>query len=171
MVLIIRLHIYKKYYYLFQLFPIFLFIPIYFNYFRMNQFIKLIALFLLISNVLFSQETIYKSGWIDFNKNGKLDLYENQKLPIKQRVNDLLSKMTLEEKVGQLLVPMGWPMYERKGNEVAITELLKKEVNDRHIGSLWGFMRADPWTQRTLETGLNPEMAAKATNQMQRYVI
>jgi beta-glucosidase len=137
----------------------------------MNQFFKLIALFLLISNQVYSQESIYKSGWIDFNKNGKQDLYENQKLPIVQRVNDLISKMTIEEKVGQLLIPLGWPMYERKGDEVIVTELLKKEISERHIGSLWGFMRADPWTQRTLTTGLNPDLAAKATNQMQRYVI
>lgn len=34
--------------------------------------------------------------------------YKNPQLPIEQRVSDLLSHMTLEEKVGQLLCPLGW---------------------------------------------------------------
>ena len=41
---------------------------------------------------------IYHKGWIDFNKNGKMDLYENPKAPLEERVQDLLSQMTLEEK-------------------------------------------------------------------------
>lgn len=113
----------------------------------------------------------YHADWIDFNKNGKQDKYENPKLATEERIADLMSQMTLEEKVGQLLTPYGWPMYERKGNSVIITDALKKDVTQRHIGSLWGFMRADPWTQRTLSSGLTHELSAKASNQMQRYVI
>jgi beta-glucosidase len=45
---------------------------------------------------------IYHDGWIDFNKNGVMDPYENPKLPIEQRVEDLLKRMTLEEKIYQL---------------------------------------------------------------------
>ena len=37
--------------------------------------------------------------------------YKNPRLPVEQRVADLLSRMTLEEKVGQLLCPLGWEMY------------------------------------------------------------
>lgn len=40
----------------------------------------------------------------DLNKNGKLDNYEDWRLPIKSRVNDLLSQMTLEEKIGFMLI-------------------------------------------------------------------
>jgi len=29
---------------------------------------------------------IYHKGWIDFNKNGKMDLYENPKAPLEERV-------------------------------------------------------------------------------------
>ena len=36
---------------------------------------------------------------------------------------------------------------------------------------LWGTYRADPWTQKSLENGLNPELAAKAGNALQKYVI
>ncbi|MEK6782853.1 MAG: glycoside hydrolase family 3 N-terminal domain-containing protein [Bacteroidota bacterium] len=113
----------------------------------------------------------YHTDWTDFNKNGKQDNYENPKLSTDERIKDLMSQMTLEEKAGQLLTPYGWPMYVRKGNEVVITDELKKDVTQRHIGSLWGFMRADPWTKRTLSTGLTNALSAKAVNQMQRYVI
>ena len=36
---------------------------------------------------------------------------------------------------------------------------------------LWAVFRADPWTKKTLETGLNPTLAAKAYNALQRYAI
>jgi beta-glucosidase len=42
----------------------------------------------------------------DLNKNGRLDVYEDFRRPIEERVADLLSQMTLEEKVGMLFQPM-----------------------------------------------------------------
>ncbi len=42
----------------------------------------------------------------DLNKNGKLDVYEDPRRPIEERVEDLLSQMTLEEKVGLMFHPM-----------------------------------------------------------------
>src|SRR2546429_6321682 len=44
---------------------------------------------------------IYHDGWIDLNKNGRMDVYENPKVPIEKRINDLLSQMNLEEKTCQ----------------------------------------------------------------------
>ena len=41
----------------------------------------------------------------DLNKNGKLDIYEDSRQPVAARVEDLLSQMTLEEKVGQMFHP------------------------------------------------------------------
>lgn len=40
----------------------------------------------------------------DLNKNGKLDPYEDWRLPVGTRVNDLLAQMTLAEKVGFMLI-------------------------------------------------------------------
>ena len=34
--------------------------------------------------------------------------YQDANLPVEQRVEDLLSRMTLEEKAGQLVCLMGW---------------------------------------------------------------
>ena len=110
-------------------------------------------------------------SYYDLNKNGYLDIYENPALAVEERVSALLSQMTLEEKVGQMLTSLGWPMYERQGNTIRLTEQLVREIEEYHTGSLWGFMRADPWTQRTLTTGLTPALAAKASNMLQKYAI
>ena len=109
--------------------------------------------------------------YYDLNKNGKMDAYENPKAETEARINDLLGQMTLEEKVGQLLTSLGWHMYERSGDSVRLTQKLDEELAKYHVGSLWGFMRADPWTRRTLKTGLNPALAPKAANKLQQHVI
>ena len=44
----------------------------------------------------------YHGNWIDRNKNGEMDLYEDPSQPVSNRVEDLLSRMTLEEKLAQL---------------------------------------------------------------------
>src|SRR6266849_7044672 len=44
---------------------------------------------------------IYHNGWIDLNKNGRMNIYENPKAPIERRIDDLISRMSLEEKTCQ----------------------------------------------------------------------
>lgn len=51
---------------------------------------------------------IYKKGWIDFNKNGKKDIYEDPTQSIERRVEDLLSQMNIEEKSNQLATYYGY---------------------------------------------------------------
>lgn len=97
--------------------------------------------------------------------------YKNPSLPVEERVHDLLSRMSVEEKVGQLLCPLGWEMYRRDGEEVTVSEEFKKLVEEQHVGMLWAVYRADPWTKKTLDNGLNPQRAAKAGNALQRYVM
>jgi beta-glucosidase len=68
----------------------------------------LIILILFLPAILFAQKsTIYKEGWIDFNKNEKKDVYEDTEAPAKDRINDLLSQMTMEEKTCQLATLYG----------------------------------------------------------------
>ncbi len=50
---------------------------------------------------------IYHDGWVDFNKNGEQDPYENPALPTEQRIDDLIERMTLEEKTMQLVTLYG----------------------------------------------------------------
>ena len=97
--------------------------------------------------------------------------YQNPKLSVEQRVNDLVSRMTLQEKVGQLRCTLAWNYYTIKGRNVEPSGLFKKDIAEGQIGMLWGTYRADPWTQKSLENGLNPELAAKAGNALQKYVI
>lgn len=98
--------------------------------------------------------------------------YRDASLPIRERVQDLLERMTTEEKIGQLIQPMGWKTYLKEADgTVQVTEQFKEEVARGGVGSLYGVLRADPWTEVTLETGLTPRQGAVATNEIQKYVI
>jgi beta-glucosidase len=55
-----------------------------------------------------NKEAIYHDGWIDFNKNGKQDVFENPARPVEKRVQNLLSQMTLEEKTCQTATLYGY---------------------------------------------------------------
>src|SRR5256712_5200704 len=48
-----------------------------------------------------NKNKIYRDGWIDLNKNGRMDVYENPKAPIDRRIEDLVAQMNLEEKTCQ----------------------------------------------------------------------
>lgn len=51
---------------------------------------------------------MYHKGWVDFNKNGIKDIYEDPARSLDERVEDLLSQMTLEEKSNQLATLYGF---------------------------------------------------------------
>lgn len=106
--------------------------------------------------------------------------YKNAQLPVNERVNDLLSRMTLEEKVGQTLCLLGWDSWtiqeqaskgKKAQREVTVSEKFKQEIDEQKVGAYWGVYRADPWTRKTLTNGLTPELAAKAGNAIQRYAL
>ncbi len=99
-------------------------------------------------------------------------VYKQAGRPVEERVADLLGRMTTEEKIAQLCCPLGWEMYTKTGaNGVTVSDLFKQKMQKAPIGSFWAVLRADPWTQKTLETGLNPELSAKALNALQRYAV
>jgi beta-glucosidase len=57
---------------------------------------------------VFPKKNIYFDGWTDFNKNGKKDVYEDPKAAIDQRIENLLSQMTVEEKTNQTATLYGY---------------------------------------------------------------
>jgi len=50
--------------------------------------------------------SIYHNGWIDLNKNGKMDPYENPKVEVEKRIADLLARMTTDERTGDVMREM-----------------------------------------------------------------
>ena len=97
--------------------------------------------------------------------------YKDSSLPAEERAELLLSLMTVEEKIGQLLQPFGWKTYRKEDGGVQLDEAFKADIRDGGVGSLYGALRADPWTGVTLETGLSPEEGARAVNEIQRYAV
>ena len=83
----------------------------------------------------------------------ELPPYRDAALPVEVRVQDLLSRMTNQEKTDQLRCVLGW------------------QDEDIQAGALWGTFRADPWTGRTLENGLVPSRAAEKANALQRRAL
>jgi beta-glucosidase len=59
-------------------------------------------------NCCFSQQKIYKSGWIDFNKNGRKDIYEDPSVNIDQRYCRPLVSNDDREKTNQTATLYGY---------------------------------------------------------------
>jgi beta-glucosidase len=86
----------------------------------------LLPLLLLLSATTFAQQkNIYHKGWVDFNKNGKMDVFEDPSQPIDKRINDLLGLMTVDEKTCQLATLYG---YKRVLKEEMPAESWKNEI-------------------------------------------
>jgi len=74
--------------------------------------------------------SVYHQGWIDLNKDGKKNVYEDPSQPVERRVNDLLKRMTLDEKIGQLW-QIDWP---KRVDAQSATRLRNGEVGS-YLGS------------------------------------
>ncbi|WP_340110676.1 glycoside hydrolase family 3 N-terminal domain-containing protein [Maribellus mangrovi] len=83
--------------------------------------------------VPFKIKSMYHKDWIDLNKNGKMDPYENPALDIELRITDLLNRMTLEEKTCQLATLYGYP---RVLKDTLPTPEWKNEVWKDGIGNI-----------------------------------
>lgn len=92
---------------------------------------------------------IYRKGWIDFNKNGVKDVYEDPSAPLEARIENLLQQMTLDEKTCQMVTLYG---YKRVLKDDLPTpewkELLWKDgigAIDEHLNGFqqWGLPPSD----------------------------
>lgn len=102
-----------------------------------------------------------------------MELYNNPALAPEERAEDLISRMTLREKVGQLTQRLyGFGIYRREGDAIIFDDEFHAEV-ERYsgIGTIYGLHRADPWSAKGFETGLAGSLAVKARNQLQKYII
>jgi beta-glucosidase len=82
--------------------------------FKEKHWLLFILIAILGSQNLFAQsfqpkmKSIYHSDWIDLNKNGKKDIYEDPTQEVDKRIDDLISQMTLEEKTCQMATLYGY---------------------------------------------------------------
>lgn len=100
--------------------------------------------------------------------------YQNPALTIGERVTDLLKRLTVQEKVGQVNQHLyGWECYEKNADgSVSLTDKLKEHVRwGGGLGALYGLFRADPWSKVGFENGIAPEDSWKVVNQVQEYVM
>ncbi len=86
-------------------------------------------------------------------------------------IDRLLSQMTIEEKCGQLTCPIGFTLYGKEGDSLWLANDFIGRMDTMPLGSCWAVLRADPWSQKTVETGLDPGESARMLNKMQRYAV
>ena len=91
---------------------------------------------------------------------------------IDKKIDEYLCKMSIEEKVGQLCCPIGFTMYDKVSeDEVVPCEAFKAMMDTLPCGGFWAVLRADPWSAKTVETGLDRRQSVLLFNAMQRYVM
>lgn len=99
--------------------------------------------------------------------------YRDPAAPVAERVADLLGRMTLREKVGQLNQRLlGWNAWRRDGAGVAATEELEREAAHwGGIGAVYGTLRADAWSGRDWANGADPALSVAATALVRERVV
>ena len=114
---------------------------------------------------------IYHKGWIDLNKNGAKDPYEDPSLDVEARISDLLGRMTLEEKTAQMATLYGFPRVLKDELPTAAwkTALWKDGLGniDEHMNgnSGWNGTLRDP------VHALPYSLHARAMNEVQRFFV
>ena len=114
---------------------------------------------------------MYRKGWIDFNKNGVKDVYEDPAAPLDARIEDLLQQMTLEEKTCQMVTLYG---YKRVLKDDLPTPEWKQKLWKDGIGAIdehlngfqqWGLPPSDN------ENVWPASRHAWALNEVQRFFV
>ena len=99
----------------------------------------------------------------DLNKNGRLDAYEDWRRPVEERVSDLVSQMTLEEKAGLMVGPSlemgpGGSLSEQAiyrsnpftgGSPQLYSPATSEAIRRRHVRQFINRSNADPRTMAT----------------------
>lgn len=114
-------------------------------------------------------KNIYHKGWIDLNKNGVKDIYEDPSQPVERRVADLLSQMTVEEKTCQMATLYG---YGRVLKDPLPTAGWKNEVWKDGIANIDEMLNGVGGRSRRVTDLLYPFCNhAEALNTIQRFFV
>jgi len=116
---------------------------------------------------------IYHKGWIDLNKNGQMDVYEDPSASVDARIEDLLGQMTLEEKTCQMVTLYG---YRRILADDLPTPEWKGKIWKDGMGAIDEHLNSYISARKTLTPEMNPNVwpasaHAKALNTVQRFFI
>ena len=118
-----------------------------------------------------AKSEMYHKGWIDFNKNGIKDIYEDPAATLDARIENLLQQMTLEEKTCQMVTLYG---YKRVLKDALPTpewkQMLWKDgigAIDEHLNGFqqWGLPPSDN------ENIWPASRHAWALNEIQRFFV
>lgn len=118
-----------------------------------------------------AKSEMYHKGWIDFNKNGIKDIYEDPAATLDARIENLLQQMTLEEKTCQMVTLYG---YKRVLKDALPTpewkQMLWKDgigAIDEHLNGFqqWGLPPSDN------ENVWTASRHAWALNEIQRFFV
>lgn len=114
-------------------------------------------------------DSIYHQGWIDFNKNGIKDVFEDVNQTIDKRVENLLSLMTLEEKTNQTATLYG---YGRVLKDQLPTALWKNEIWKDGIANIDEHLNSLPFHPKVTSQYSYPfSKHAGAINQVQKWFV
>jgi beta-glucosidase len=130
---------------------------------KWKKFLRFSVITLLLVSLIVPYE---KQNSAAYAKKSDKPLYLNPEAPVEKRVKDLLKRMTLEEKVGQMTQInvtrlMGTGEWDRGPLN---PEWMKKIFEENHVGSILSGGGAAPVPN-------NPEEWAKLTNDIQKYAI
>lgn len=119
-----------------------------------------------------TRKDIYRDGWIDLNKNGAKDPYEDVALPVEKRIDDLLARMNTDEKTMQLVTLYGYnritPDY--LPSTAWLTELQKDGIAniDEHLN---GFNYYENDKMPGVQFVRQPSKLVWALNETRRFFI
>lgn len=103
-----------------------------------------------------------------------LEPFRDPALSVDERVDDLLPRLTVTEKVAELNQSMlGWQTWRREGGGFATTDRLERELDRRGgVGAIYGLQRADAWSGNTWTNGgLDPAAAVDAVATVQARIV
>ncbi|WP_182921808.1 glycoside hydrolase family 3 N-terminal domain-containing protein [Pedobacter planticolens] len=128
-----------------------------------------IALIVLAINAQAQKDKIYHKGWIDFNKNGKMDVFEDASKPIDSRVKDLLSQMNLNEKTCQTATLYG---YGRVLKDEMPTAEWKTQIWKDGIANIDEELNSLPYNKKAVTQYSFPfSKHANAINTVQKWFV
>ena len=136
----------------------------------MNKLVNLLLGGLLLAFPAGAQnKNIYHKGWIDFNKNGVKDIYEDSSQPVEKRVENLLQQMNINEKTCQLATLYG---YGRVLKDSLPTENWKNEIWKDGIANIDEMLNGVGGKSKLVEQMLYPfSNHAEAINKIQKWFV